>query len=375
VAVVAVAVGLVAAPTASADVSLTVSPGVATVGSTVVFTGAVTPVGATPVEIVLEPAGGGGERTLASGTTKGDGSFRLTAVAHAPGDVFARADGEESSPVSLRIRPRLEARIKGVKVLGSTVLVRGRVRPASAGGAVALRIGRTTVLMAVGGDGRFGRRVEARRAGRLAARFGLRPAAGFVGVHRKRMTRITTPGLGLGARGPAVRFLERRLHDLRYALRGVNRYLSADTRDALYAFQKVKGLSRTGTAGPRVWRALRRARTPRAFNPRGDHIEVFKGRQVLFEVRGGKVVRISHVSTGATGNTPVGKWHVYGKVPGFNGSHMYYSMFFLRGFAIHGYASVPPYQASHGCVRIPLWFAPGLYSRWPVGTTIRVYSS
>jgi lipoprotein-anchoring transpeptidase ErfK/SrfK len=54
---------------------------------------------------------------------------------------------------------------------------------------------------------------------------------------------------------------------------------------------------------------------------------------------------------------------------------MYYSMFFLRGFAIHGYASVPPYQASHGCVRIPLWFAPGLYSRWPVGTTIRVYSS
>jgi hypothetical protein len=172
-----------------------------------------------------------------------------------------------------------------------------------------------------------------------------------------------------------VRFLERRLHDLRYALRGVNRYLSADTRDALYAFQKVKGLSRTGTAGPRVWRALRRARTPRAFNPHGDHIEVFKGRQVLFEVRGGKVVRISHVSTGATGNTPVGKWHVYGKVPGFNGSHMYYSMFFLRGFAIHGYASVPPYQASHGCVRIPLWFAPGLYSRWPVGTTIRVYSS
>jgi lipoprotein-anchoring transpeptidase ErfK/SrfK len=36
---------------------------------------------------------------------------------------------------------------------------------------------------------------------------------------------------------------------------------------------------------------------------------------------------------------------------------------------------VPPYPASHGCVRIPLWFAPGLYSRWPVGTTIRVYAS
>lgn len=366
--------GLVAAPAAAAAVSLTVSPGVATYGSTVVFTGTVSPAAPTPVEIVLEPAGGGGEQVLASGTTKADGTFRLTAVAHAPGDVVARANSEESPPAQLRIRPRLEARIRGLRVLGASLVVRGRVRPAEAG-AIALRIhGRTTVLT-VGGNGRFGDRVEARRAGRLTARFVLQPAAGFVEVRRTRTTRITTPGLGLGARGPAVRFLERRLGDLRYALRGVNGYFSSDTRDALYAFQKVKGLSRTGTAGPRVWRELRTARTPRAFEPHGDHIEVFKGRQVLFEVRAGKVVRVSHVSTGATGNTPVGTWHVYGKVPGFNGSHMYYSMFFLRGFAIHGYASVPPYPASHGCVRIPLWFAPGLYSRWPVGTTVRVYAS
>jgi hypothetical protein len=369
-----VGLGLAAAPAAAAaGVSLTVSPGVATYGATVVYTGTVTPAGATPVEIVLNP--GPGEQTLASGTTKANGSFRLTAVARAPGDVVARASGEQSDPVPLGIRPKLEARIRGLKVLGARLVVRGRVRPAGAGAAVALEIRGKTTLLPVGGSGRFGGRVEARRAGHLKAHFKLQPATGFVGVNRTRTTRIATPGLGLGSRGPAVRFLERRFDDLRYALRGVNRYFSSDTRDALYAFQKVKGLSRTGTAGPRVWRELRTARTPRAFEPHGDHIEVLKGRQVLFEVRAGKVVRVSHVSTGATGNTPVGTWHVYGKVPGFNGSHMYYSMFFLRGFAVHGYASVPPYPASHGCVRIPLWFAPRLYSRWPVGTTIRIYSS
>lgn len=47
-------------------------------------------------------------------------------------------------------------------------------------------------------------------------------------------------------------------------------------------------------------------------------------------------------------------------------------MYFRGGFAIHGYPSVPAYPASHGCVRIPMWFAPGLYSRHEHGTAIYV---
>ena len=121
-----------------------------------------------------------------------------------------------------------------------------------------------------------------------------------------------------------------------------------------------------------VWRALRKARTPIAAVPRGNHIEVDKARQVLFEVRRGRVVRIVHVSTGATGNTPVGRWRVYRKTPGFNSLSMYYSMYFIGGFAMHGYHSVPPWPASHGCVRLPNWFAPGLYARWGHGTTVWV---
>jgi lipoprotein-anchoring transpeptidase ErfK/SrfK len=36
---------------------------------------------------------------------------------------------------------------------------------------------------------------------------------------------------------------------------------------------------------------------------------------------------------------------------------------------------VPAWPASHGCVRIPMWLAPGLYSRWGLGTAVYVYYS
>jgi lipoprotein-anchoring transpeptidase ErfK/SrfK len=79
------------------------------------------------------------------------------------------------------------------------------------------------------------------------------------------------------------------------------------------------------------------------------------------------------VSTGATGNTPLGHWRVYSRVPGFNAKAMYYSSFFVGGFAIHGYHSVPPYPASHGCVRIPLWVAYRVYSLIDYGTAVYIY--
>ena len=175
-----------------------------------------------------------------------------------------------------------------------------------------------------------------------------------------------------GSHGPAVRFLERRLRELHYALRGVNAHFASDTRDAVYAFQKIKGMARSGVVGSLTWRRLLSAHTPKAAVPRGTHIEVDKSKQVLFEVRRGKVFRVAHVSTGATGNTPIGRWRVYRKTAGFNVLSMYYSLYFHGGFAVHGYHSVPPFPASHGCVRVPLWYAHGLYERWGLGTPVYV---
>ena len=133
-----------------------------------------------------------------------------------------------------------------------------------------------------------------------------------------------------------------------------------ETYQAVLAFQKVEGLRWTGSVDAALWRRLARARIPRA-RYGGSHVEVSKGRQVLFLVRNGQVEKVVHVSTGATGNTPIGRWQIYRKVPGWDWV-LWYPMYFLRGFAIHGYPSVPSYPASHGCVRVPMWIATRLYT-------------
>jgi peptidoglycan hydrolase-like protein with peptidoglycan-binding domain len=184
---------------------------------------------------------------------------------------------------------------------------------------------------------------------------------------------IHVPSLAIGDRGLSVYALERRLNELHFALARVDSYYGSDTSDAVVAFQKLHGLPRTGAVDQRVWRELETAQVPRARYPEGTHVEVSKGRQVLLLVRDGKVQLVMPVSTGATGNTPLGLWHVYSKVPGYNAKQMYYSSFFVGAFAIHGYASVPTYPASHGCVRIPLWVAVRVYSLLDYGTPVYIY--
>ena len=52
---------------------------------------------------------------------------------------------------------------------------------------------------------------------------------------------------------------------------------------------------------------------------------------------------------------------------------LWYPLYFLRGFAIHGYPSVPAYPASHGCVRVPMWIAPSLFAGYGPGASITIY--
>jgi lipoprotein-anchoring transpeptidase ErfK/SrfK len=204
-------------------------------------------------------------------------------------------------------------------------------------------------------------------------RVSVRPAAGYVRLARRFPLRIHLPALRLGSHGPGVLGLKRRLAGLAYALPSVDSGYGYRTYEAVMAFQKVHGLPRTGRVDRRFWQVLARASVPRARVPRGDYIEVSKSRQTLYEVRAGKVVRVVHVSTGATGNTPVGTWRVYREVYGWDWV-LYHPMYFLRGFAIHGYPSVPAWPASHGCVRVPLWLANGLRERWGYGSVVRVYA-
>jgi L,D-transpeptidase-like protein/putative peptidoglycan binding protein len=367
---------LLAGPgTASAATSVTfgITPAVPGYGSAATFKGAVMPaIGGESVHLIANTGSGWG--IVGSTTTAANGSYAFSMAAKIPGSYAAQAPGATSPAVVLALRPRLKARIVGLPYPGSRLLVRGRLTPATSG-VLTLHVGTRSWGISLHADGTYTARLPARHGGRYRARVTFAPKAGYAATRVSKRYRIRTPYLAIGSYGRAVLALERRLRGLRYSVRHVNKFFGVDTYEAVLAFQKVRWMSRNGHVGSKIWNQLGAASIPKARHPRGAHIEVDKTRQVLFEVRRGQVVRVIHVSTGATGNTPVGRWHVYWKQAGLNSHGMYYSLYWFRGFAIHGYASVPAWPASHGCVRIPMWLARGLYSRWSVGTTVYVYYS
>jgi cell wall hydrolase len=311
-------------------------------------------------EVFLAQQLPGGWTVVAQTATGTDGTFTFERRVRAPGVFQARSFSGESAVVATRVRPRLTARIRG------TVL-RGRLVPVAAG-PVLVRGRRVPV----GPGGRFRVRLDRLGSGRHRVSVTVRPRPGYARVTRRLAIRIQRPPLRIGSHGPNVLALKRRLAEQGYALPSVDSGYGFATYEAVLAFQKVHGLPRTGVVDRRFWMVLARSSRPRPRVPRGDYLEVSKTRQTVYEVRDGRVVNVIHASTGATGNTPVGTWHVYREVFGWDWV-LYNPMYFLRGFAIHGYPSVPPWPASHGCVRVPLWIAPGLRERWGYGSVVRVY--
>jgi PKD repeat protein len=314
-----------------------------------------------------------GERRIATARTARNGSFVVRGrVGTAALRYTVRSGGAVSNQVGLLVRPTLDTAFSGSGQLGRPLSLFVRERPAAAG-LVTVRVTRGSRIVAKRSfRGRARIRLATGRAGAYRIRVTVQPEHGYLAARRALERIVFLPSLGPGSAGPSVYELDRRLHELHFALGRVDGYYGMDDMDAVTAFQKLHGLPRTGTVDARVWRELQRAQIPRARYP-GTHVEVSKGRQVLLLVRNGQVTLVVPVSTGATGNTPLGHWRVYSRVPGYNAKAMYYSSFFVGGFAIHGYASVPPYPASHGCVRIPLWVAYRVYSLIGYGTPVYIY--
>ena len=309
-----------------------------------------------------------GRAVVARTQTASDGGFSFKLRLVSPGPYVARSGPVESAPVRARIRPIVTTSLSGNRLVGQPLQLRARLRPAVAG---KLR------LKVVRGHHRVRNRFIATgkpftlalsRAARYVAWVGVRPNAGYTQVARKFRLRVSAPPLYIGSRGRAVRLLESELIAHRFALLHADSAFGDDTLEAVYALQKIAGLSRSGRMSAAAWVALGSFEPPRP-RLRGTYIEVDKTKQVLYVVRASKVTLVLPVSTGATGNTPIGIFHVYSKVPG--GAVMYYSNYFTGAFAIHGYVDVPPYPASHGCVRVPMWIATRLYSL--ISLSSRVY--
>jgi N-acetylmuramoyl-L-alanine amidase len=313
-----------------------------------------------------------GSHRVAVMRTHGRGSFRVRLrQLDAPGPYVARTSVASSKPVSVAVRPRLDTSFTSESTIARPITLTARLVPSRAG-TVRLRIWNGPRLVAgLRRPGSARLRLTPPRPASYRAEVTAIPRAGYLGVHKVLQATVIQPNLQLGAYGPSVRVLEERLAAMHYALRGIDSHFGDDTYEAVLAFQKVHGLTRTGRVDEALWRRIETSPPPTARYP-GNHVEVDKSRQVLFEVRGGRVVLAVHVSTGATGNTPIGVWHVYRRVTGFDWV-LYYPTYFLRGFAIHGYPDVPAYPASHGCVRVPMWVAQRLYEMDSYGDAVYVY--
>jgi PKD repeat protein len=331
-----------------------------------------------PAERGLSVALMGPKGKVAQARTSANGSYALRAPIRLPGEYFVTSEHGSTPPVALRVVPKLVTRFAGSGARGTRYFFTARLVPANAG-VLAVKVSRGSSVLV---DRSFERavrlRLDTRRLASYRIRVAVLPTEGYAGTVRLLRARVVLPRLGFGARGVTVIQLGRGLRSLRYAA-PASAIFDARMLDAVYAFQKVQGLPRTGVVDARFWRALGAGRIPRPrYASPADHIEVNKGRQVLYLVRRGRVVLIVPISTaGIAGTyTPVGRFSVYRKVGGFDPSPLgtlYDPMYFTGGYAIHGNPSVPPYPASHGCVRVPMWVAPYLYATTPYGQTVYVY--
>jgi peptidoglycan hydrolase-like protein with peptidoglycan-binding domain len=338
-----------------------------------VFRGAIV-----PAEVGLPVALVGPTGELAHTRTRADGSYALRTRPTMPGSYTATSERASSPPLALRIVPRLVTRLVGSGARGSRLLFTARLAPANAG-ALAVKVARgEDVLVDRTFTSRLSIKLDTQRLTRYVIRVEVAPNEGYAGTARVIHASVVLPRLLEGSRSSAVAQLGGLLRRLGYAVPG-GQIFDARMLDAVYAFQKVHGLPRTGVVDARFWRALGAPSSPmpRYANP-ADHLEVNKGKQVLYVVRGARVVLILPISTaGVPGTyTPTGRFAIYRKVVGFDPSPLgtlYDPMYYAGGYAIHGNPSVPPYPASHGCVRVPMWLAAQLFATNPYGETVYVY--
>lgn len=183
-----------------------------------------------------------------------------------------------------------------------------------------------------------------------------------------------------GKRKAGTKWVQERLAQLTYlpanAVDGVYGY---QTQQAVMAFQSWEGLGRDGVAGPITKGALRTAKRPqKSSSGPSRRIEVYRERGVALLISDDRLKRAIHVSSGAPGtDTPSGSYSVFRKelqswsVP-FS-VWLPYASYFNNGIAFHEYPDVPPYPASHGCVRVPAPEAKRVYGFATIGTAVVVY--
>lgn len=183
--------------------------------------------------------------------------------------------------------------------------------------------------------------------------------------------------VGTGSPKRSIRMAQALLSRHGYVVGAAGRF-DGRTQRALVAVRKRLGLSRTATFDRTLANRLARGEGSWdvKFPGHGRHVEADISMQLLALIgEGGKVERIYTTSTGAPATPTIkGSFSVYRKDLGTNAKGMVHSSYFIRGYAIHGYKSVPTYNASHGCLRVPVPDAMSIFRWVRYGTKVDVYA-
>jgi hypothetical protein len=271
-------------------------------------------------------------------------------------------------------------------LIGQRIIVVGGVAPYVATQTVKLSVYRdgrkvavkvVPVLPGANGLGQFHLIYASSRAGLVQVRathYATAAQSPFAGSTRS--IRFVSPSLSAGAQGGSVWLLQAALNALHYDVPRDGVFDEATSR-AVIAYRKLTGLVRVPSTNTRIFQLLQQGAGGFHVRYRGDgrHVEANLTRQVLAEIEpGGHVRAIFELSSGKPSTpTVVGRFRVYEKTPGFNAKGMLDSNYFIAGYAIHGYAEVPNYPASHGCLRVPIPNAASIFAWVQRGTPVDVY--
>jgi hypothetical protein len=235
---------------------------------------------------------------------------------------------------------------------------------------------KVAVQQGSGNAGTFKASIVVREDGKYAvAAKHVATAALGAGSTKRKSWRVSFPALHAGQCGRVVKGFKKAMAKMGYASGG-GRCFDGRTGREVLAYRKVNGMSRTERAGRGLvkdvfgGRGGYHVRYPDA----GEHAEVPLSKQVLVLTKGDKPFAIYPVSTGKPSTpTVTGHYTFYRREPGYNSEGMYYSFYWHNGYAVHGYAEVPTYAASHGCVRTFIADQPRIYDQLNYGESIFVF--
>jgi L,D-transpeptidase catalytic domain len=225
------------------------------------------------------------------------------------------------------------------------------------------------------GTGRFTATIKPKAAGVLRVQVTHKRTAELKGFSKVIGITSMSPNANYGATGLFVDLVQQKLAALHIYIPQTGVWDSG-TQWAINAYHRLLNRGYSTVLDPATLNDLLAGKGsfPVRYPKQGRHVEGNLGKQLAALIDGSKVYWIFPISSGKPSTpTILGSFQIYNRVPGYLPDGMYFSDFFIRGYALHGYDPSPDYPASHGCMRLPIQDAIAAFNWLQIGDWVDVY--